>query len=332
MKSKLHLEDKDKLKSELKDFYLEYDNNLVLQKNITFGYEIEFKIPGYSTNFMDFITNNLNDDISNLRIYIDSFLRKIGYKFPWNVTYEVNEHLEVISPILTGTKKEWETLKSVLEFLKENNAYYSGECGAHIHIGKRILENNKEAWINFLMLWYLFEDTIIKFTNGENYFERKNFSTSSKRCKNDIYKLINNFNDDYILSKNLFNKTSSIMLGRNNVGDLVNYSKDGYSVKDTIEFRCPNGTLNHVIWQNNTRFFSNLLSSYKNGILDEEMLKYYMNKDNQKGDFLEKPELFLVDLIFSEDYDKYCFLRQYYKDFNEPKSYNPHVKSSRFWK
>jgi hypothetical protein len=105
MESQFHLLDKSKIKSDLKDFYIEYNENLILPEKSKLGLEIEFKIPSYKTTFVDFLTNNLNEDINELSQYIDSFLRNIGYKFPWNVTYEINEHLEIISPILTGKQK-----------------------------------------------------------------------------------------------------------------------------------------------------------------------------------------------------------------------------------
>ena len=332
MESNFREIDKNHLKSTLMDFYIEYDNNLLLPKSSKFGFEIEFKIPGYKSEFIDFITSNLNDDYVELSNYIGAFLKKIGYDFPWNVTYEMNEHLEVISPILTGVSCDWEMLKAVLSFLKDNGAYYSGACGAHIHVEKSILKNNRNAWINFLKLWYLFENAIIKFTNGENYFERKNFNTSSRRCSEEVLKLINNFDDDCKLPKKLYSKKNSLMLERKRVKELLQNVSGDYSVEDTIEFRCPNGTLNEVIWQNNTRFFLNLLNSSAEEKFDIEMLNYYMEEKNRTKDFLSNEELYLADFIFNKEYDKMCFLRQYYKDFNQPDEYSYTSISTPFWK
>ena len=42
----------------------------------------------------------------------------------------------------------------------------------------------------------------------------------------------------------------------NNVVDFHSLKKN-----NTIEFRCPNGTLNPIIWQNNVNLFAHLLSS-----------------------------------------------------------------------
>ena len=112
---------------------------------------------------------------------------------------------------------------------------------------------------------------------------------------------------------------------------LQNVSGD-YSVEDTIEFRCPNGTLNEVIWQNNTRFFLNLLNSSAEEKFDIEMLNYYMEEKNRTKDFLSNEELYLADFIFNKEYDKMCFLRQYYKDFNQPDEYSYTSISTPFWK
>lgn len=40
----------------------------------------------------------------------------------------------------------------------------------------------------------------------------------------------------------------------------------------------------------------------------------------------------LCDLIFDNDFDKKCFLRQYYKDFDDSVKSDLMIKSKPFWK
>ena len=92
---------------------------------------------------------------------------------------------------------------------------------------------------------------------------------------------------------------------------------------NTIEFRCPNGTLNEVIWQNNLNFFLSLMNYTKDGYNNVDY-EYYVNKGNDNidsdYDYSElylKDALELVDLIFKTNQDKIDFLKQYVKSIND---------------
>lgn len=84
--------------------------------------------------------------------------------------------------------------------------------------------------------------------------------------------------------------------------------------ENTIEFRCPNGTLNEVIWQNNLNFFLSLMNYAKDGYNNADW-EYYVNKANDNidsdYDYSElylKDALELADLIFKTNQDKIDFL------------------------
>ena len=92
---------------------------------------------------------------------------------------------------------------------------------------------------------------------------------------------------------------------------------------NTIEFSCPNGTLNEVIWQNNLNFFLSLMN-YANDSYNNVDWEYYVNKgnDNIESDYdyselYLKDALELADLIFKTNQDKIDFLKQYVKSIND---------------
>ena len=92
---------------------------------------------------------------------------------------------------------------------------------------------------------------------------------------------------------------------------------------NTIEFSCPNGTLNEVIWQNNLNFFLSLMN-YANDSYNNVDYEYYVNKENDNidsdYDYSElylKDALELADLIFKTNQDKIDFLKQYVKSIND---------------
>ena len=56
--------------------------------------------------------------------------------------------------------------------------------------------------------------------------------------------------------------------------------------------------------------------------IDTEKLKYLCDNKNKATEYD------LCDLIFNNEFDKKCFLRQYYKDFNKTQT----SRSTPFWR
>ena len=88
---------------------------------------------------------------------------------------------------------------------------------------------------------------------------------------------------------------------------------------NTIEFRSANGTMNPIIWQNNLNFIVNFLLYAKGSKFDTKMiLKRYIETEYKFELYDEiylSQALELCDLIFNNNYDKVCFLKQYLKGF-----------------
>ena len=313
------------MKEELKDFYIPYRKTLNLPKDVTFGLEVEFKMD----QFNDSYKANFIDEDNAAR----AFMMELGYDYNYDVECEVNNHIELVSPVLTDSTKTWEELDNILTFIKNNDGYYSGKCGAHIHVGKNILNSNS-TWINFFKLWYVFEDDIFRFTNGENYKLRENGELHSNKINDKCNRIINDYNifHEIDISYLTSNKSSAVNfpIPFMNVNSKVLFNNK-YDVMEndksnTVEFRSPNGTINPVIWQNNVNFFTKFMLSCANKNLDLEKLDYlYNNKFSATVDDL-------ACFVFKDEFDKKCFLRQYYKDFDNPDFKERNAKSKPFWK
>ena len=325
--SKLSDKSKNNYINELHSFYIPYRDKLYISKNFTFGLEIEFKIKNY---------NLLNCPVYFSEYdYINNFMDSIGYNFSWDVTPEIYDHLEIISPVLFDNLKDWKTLEDILDFLISKGAYYSGICGAHVHVGKQALNNSVQSLYNFLKLLSVYEEVIIKFTNGSNYIERKNLNTSAKRPS----KVINSFlekldcNMNTVFPKELYNKTFALNLGADSLNKFLMPVCDilENDVSNTIELRYANGTLNKIIWQNIVNFYLKAINSCSLDNFDIELLNY-RSKKQENIKYCDDMAFELCDLVFSNDFDKHCFLRQYYKDFNIPSNVNPLIESKPFWK
>lgn len=315
---------KNKLLCELKEFYIPYRKTLELPKNSTFGCEIEFKIRNYSLdNCPSYVTEY---------DYLNNFLESINYNYSWNAVPELDDHIEIISPILKDENSNWKELEEILEFLISKGAYYSGGCGAHVHVGKQVLGTDINSLKILLKLWMIYEDVIIKFTNGINYFERKNFRIASDRAAFSIKWFLKKLEEEKITEfrPSLHNKLLTINFCTD---DIYNFLQEAQKkeVEDTIEFRCANGTLNKVIWQNLVNFYVKLMDSCSKPDFDLELLTYRESKGIDIK-YYDDMAFELCDLVFDNNFDKYCFLRQYYKDFDESNTKNPLLESKPFWK
>lgn len=271
---------------------------------------------------------------------LKELMLEIGYPNIWSYVHEHLTQIEIISDVLTDDEKTWQTLENVLNFLIENGAYTKPISGGHIHVGKQILKEEPLFWANFLMLWQIFENYIIKFTNGENYFSRDLKFAGADFCSGKLKKLINDIKNECYDKKLdlLSDKVYSLNFSNDTIGELIfEYGDKENDKANTIEVRCPNGTLNKVVWQNNVNFICKMLLSCASSNFDYEYLNYLYKKypTGYKGVSLNINnylEFALCDLVFDNEFDKLCFLRQYYKDFNEPKQKDVLLKSKPFWK
>lgn len=331
--SSLSKSSKERLIKDLKGFYIPYRNNLDIPSDATFGCEIEFNMPGYDYQYIQKLYKQGYNNPAK------EFLISIGYPKIWHVDKELPYQFEIISDVLCDEVKTWAELESVLKFYLEHGAYTTMDSGAHVHVGKQLLKKNPDYWCTFLKLWSIFEEEIISFSNGEEYYERFVFHDYSDYSKEQLKDVIHNIEiknynkkitllNDKIYSINFSPKDKTI----NDLFSSKSNFKD-FNVDSTIEIRCPNGTLNKIIWQNNINFFVKMILSCSNDGQKKELIDYlYKKLVLDKDSCNNEKVLILCDIVFNNDLDKFCFLRQYYKDFNKPKEQDPSIKSKRFWK
>lgn len=319
---------KRKLLVSLADFYIPYRDSLNLDKNVTFGCEIEFNIPGYSSN---------KNDASDLCAIL--FMREIGYLYPYRVTSEINDRIEIITNVLSDKKCDWNMLRDVLKFLTDKGAYYNGKGGSHVHVGNQIILDDFDSFIIFLKLFACYENEIIRFTNGEYYSDRKQFMYMCARSKEIIFDMLrkNDFLKCRNVSRYLCRKMTSINFPYSDFYKTTEIGNNPfiYNKENTTEFRTPSLTLNPIIWQNNINLFTKMMLCMKNKDFDKELLDFRYNKEKNNiffnKNYYDDRAFELCDLVFDNDFDKYCFLRQYYKDFNEPKKADYMSKSRPFY-
>ena len=276
----------------LNSYNLELREKLNFDNNITFGMELEC-------------------EHTEIELIIESF-KKINFVQKWKIKSDDSlietKGLEFITPIYRNEKYVYTELKQVCNILNQN-ATIGKRAGSHIHIGAQILEN-EETIFNLVNLWILYEHLIFRFTNGEFLYSRPNISLYAYPLREEFGLLPIDF-----LSFNLKDYKNRFIDSCIRLCNIRNLKEQKY--KNTIEFRCPNGTLDPVIWQNNLNFFVKFIEytkkvNYKE-ICDELYNSSVVSANNYYQIFLEEA-INLVDQIFDTNMDKIYFLRQYLKN------------------
>lgn len=279
--------------------YLEMRKKLGFLENVTFGIEIEAEHSKKNK-----ITNEIDDS------YCD-----------WNVKGDgsLTNGIEVNSPILEDSIESWRDVEGICNIIS-NNAKVDKNTGGHIHIGAHILGDKPECWLNFLRLWSTYENVIYRFSYGEFLVARPAIKRYAKPASKSINQVVNILCEK--MPSDFLEVIRPLMYERYQGVNFNNVTCDNFNDGNTIEFRCPNGTLDPVIWQNNVNVFVNLLkyccSTYYDGDIIE---KRSSEVKDINGDILMYNEIYLeqtlefCDMIFTSNIDKIYFLRQYLKAY-----------------
>ena len=332
--SKFNNNDIDEIFYYLNRYYLEYRKILDIDKDITFGIEIEMEhFKGKVDDFWPFQLG----------------LNKVVGNDNWEVRNDItlNWGREIVSPILIDNINTWDEIRKVC-----NLAYKYGEIdvnsSSHVHVGSQIFGNNTLYWYRFFRLWSIYENIIYRFSYGEYLYHRPGINKYSKCSANFLGKVLE---DEKILEMDLY-KILFFMkkcLGREE--SLKNYSislwhmlcDNDYNLYDdynsvtkycTAEYRCANGTLDEIIWQNYINFIIKMMLYCKSDRYDYDILNRRKGINREMFDKLDEySKIYLEqaiefsDMIFDNNLDKIYFLRQYIKSFEVSDSF---IKTRKF--
>ena len=272
----------------------QYREILHLPRSATFGMELEFETP--------------NPETIKHHIY-----SKMGSKWPFKTELSMSNGYEVTSSICTDKKEIWQELKRLCEYLKENTRC-TEDCGAHIHVGAHLLGKDTTGILNLMLLWSVYENIIFKFSYNMDKGPRYNIMKFARRMNSEFMTTYLKYYDKNFAIEDVIRGYKGRKLNAVNLKNMSyhNSRKTG----NTIEFRCPNGTLDEITWQNNVNFFVKFMILCKKGHFDKDKV---LRRDNiNKGQIFTYHDynklyidqvLELVDLVF----DKINFLKQYLK-------------------
>lgn len=300
----------------LENYYLTLRDSLGLGYDVTFGFEIEFE-----DAMKERIEQKLDD-------YFKQFQEEA-----WVIAKDLTCGFEVRTDVLIDNKRNWQDIKEVCKIVNKD-AFISDKCGGHIHVGAQAIGSNLNTWLNFLKIWSTYENIIFRFTSGEFLATRPGAGVYACPLSNTFWNIYNKALHEELSVNEIIKLVGKKRNAINflNINDLESF--DHYN---TIEFRCPNATLNPVIWQNNLNLFSKLIMRCKSEI-DDELINKRHNEliKNEVYDNLKiynetinlKQALEFCDLVFTNNLDKVYFLKQYLKSFKI--SVEPYYKAKKF--
>lgn len=304
----------------INQYYLQLRDQLGFKKYITFGLEIEYE---------NIKTFDIEDRIYEAFPHDDWVVKEDGSL--------VNGE-EINSPVLKDSVKTWSDLNKVCSIV-EPLASIGRKAGGHIHIGTQTLGEKESSWLNFIKLWSVYENIIYRFVYGE-------FLTARPSMGRYAEPMSESFWNDYESLKRS-NSSLEVIIDiishqRRQAVNFYNVYSDScnkYHLNNTIEFRCPNGSLDPIIWQNNVNLFVNMLLYSKSRLFDNDIVEKRHNLITNKffnlkwyDEIYLEQALEFCDMIFHNNYDKVYFLRQYLKSFETTKLGMEYPKASSFTK
>ena len=311
--------------NEMEDYFLTMRSSIELESSVTFGMEIEFEKAEYDESYKEL-----------------KKLKRQGVDYRWGIkgdstvaTKNIEQKScggEIVSPKLIDTPKTWVDLENVCLMLQRLKATAEHLAGGHIHFGAQILGNNHTYWVNMIKLWTVYERVIFRFSYGDKLGPRENVFHCAKPLANTFYRLLgdierkDNVSDILTLLSTSADKQSCVNLSN------INY-KSSLQYKKTVEIRCPNSSVNPVVWQNNVNFFARLFLYCKSSDFDydfiESRISAYNPWENTSERYSEihlQEAMELCDLIFSSNLDKIYFLKQYLKSSMVPKTREENIR------
>ena len=240
---------------------------------------------------------------------------------------------EVASPILKGTREESKKLRNILRTLKVMGQSVNEKCAGHIHINADYFTTS-QSLVNLYEIVGNCEKELFIMSNescelpriaGPSNYSRmfsgyiaddikkggKKVPASVKKRKEVLQRLAKVHGNSRYVSLNLLN------------------AAEEYNVKNTVEFRMPNGTLDYKTWMENIRLFTSIaekaemLGRIEQKINDgkltlddltEKQIKMLRLEEEIKNPDIDKTEKVskLLELAFDDDEQaKKIFMKRY---------------------
>ena len=250
---------------------------------------------------------------------------------------------EAVSGILD--KQTINNALNLADSLVETNHFVNNTCGFHVHIDSKFLnvqdgndtniEATKYVWKNFLEMWMMNEDAMYGLVNKSGDISRGNFYAKNMREK--IQTILQSGIMEVETIEDLKGKIVETQFEGSNTDQKryfsvnfsnLNYGQNSDNIKDTIEFRLANGTLDSNEIKKTILLYAKILEKSKEyGVLDykisqnmqltkiEKDMLVSRNKMREEQDDENRTEQF-IKIMFSDEEMQREYIERYEKNCN----------------
>ncbi len=302
---------------------MRYLEKLVLDSEIKFGTEIEFKGVDLTSFFRAFpnLPLVMMQDHKTSKFTFEDWCLDSDSTVSTVETNVINKRFvnsisggEISSKILSNKEHDWIELKQICSALRKFGAYTDDCCSNHVNVSTELIRDNLEFYKVLTKIVVVFENELIAFSCGESkeirigshdYAREMRYELLRKIKKYKLYKELD-FNAFLYILQEMDNSTFTSLDGIN----LQEVNRQG-----RIEFRYPNGTLNPTIIQNNINFFLKIVLAIINNRINIDYLNHKIEETNPQDVInstfdLEKAEI-LSRWISLNEVDKKNFMWQF---------------------
>ncbi len=187
--------------------------------------------------------------------FIGEFVR--GNLLGWEAKEDGSiDGVEVVSPRLVGSEKDSQQIFQICNILKNIGQKVTQVCGGHIHIGADYLTSN-EAYLILLELWSNAEKVLYQISNNAGELTRENaLDTYAPPISKKIEEALEEGYVDLSVEDSFDYFVYDLeTIQENDRYSGINFLNVGSDVKNTIEFRLSNGTLDAKTWIENINLF-----------------------------------------------------------------------------
>lgn len=239
----------------------------------------------------------------------------------------LEDGVEVVSPVLKSEDNREQEIYDICSILLLSGNYVSNNCGGHIHIGADYLKGI-DAWKNLVEIWSNTENILYLISNRKGEKPRGKIGEYARPISNNIADAIEKGEVDLETEDDIekFCQELQKIQGKGSFDSRysgINFENFGDVVKNTIEFRLANGTLDPDTWIENINLFGGIIAisqelaeiqkKIENGIeiTDEEQEKLDALETIRESNDEEQKLSYLLYLAVDEEEQQIYFDRYY---------------------
>ena len=234
----------------------------------------------------------------------------------------LEDGVEVVSPVLRSEDNREQEIYDICSILLLSGNYVSGKCGGHIHIGADYLKSI-DAWKNLVEIWSNAENILYLISNRKGEKPREAIGEYARPISKNIADAIEKGEVDLESEDDIEKFCQELQKIQESRYFGINFENFGDVVKNTIEFRLANGTLDPDTWIENINLFGGIVAisqelaeiqeKVENGIeiTNEEQKKLDALETIRESNDEEQKLSYLLYLAVDEEEQQIYFDRYY---------------------